>query len=644
MDKQITIPKYLREGIKPLLNHFPRKSNLLVFDTETDNGDPYLLTFYDGFKITYFKVNEDSILQTFFTFLNEHCSKNQNNIIFAHNLLFDLTAVLCKYERNIFQWRDPPRQDVYEEGRFLGSIKIFYEKQCFAQIRLKNGAYVKLLDSTNFIRGSLYDLSRALQFKYKKRERPYFVKEGRAPKTREEWQKLYLYCNAEIKAEYELAKFILGMHKRYDVGFSVSQAQLGSKIFRKYFLKESIPQIPEYIRKFAELTIHGGRANVFVNTPILIPNVKMYDYNSFYPYAMTLIPPISKGEWVKVKYGRPIRELDEYEGFYKVRGYVENCKYPIIIKSAKSLEYANGEEIKNTWTVSYELREALRNNEIEIKNLEGYLWKPDKNATNPFKDYVEHFFNEKNKCERNNPLYLANKLLLNALYGKTYQAIRLTDYTEEPELVWNEDLGKCMKNEILYRAGGLYLPHIGSWITSLCRAILHKDLHRYQAIDCATDSFKTLKTAPGGNKLGDLKLECEGLLLLLRPKLYVIFSKEIQKEVMEIGDLREWLRRNNIYELKEGRDILRYALHGFWGNVHELLELYRDRKTEYKTMHMNKIKEAIKQRKKARVMENVKRELNVNWGNELGLCNILKEEALKEKELCNLQCFICAYK
>ncbi|MEM3518235.1 MAG: DNA polymerase, partial [Nitrososphaerales archaeon] len=528
MDKDVVIPLYLKDGIKPLSNHFPKKPNLLVFDTETENGEPYLLIFYDGSKITYLKVNKDNVLKTFLNYLNERCHKNKSNILFAHNLLFDMSAILCKYETDIFSWRQPPRQDIYDEDKFLGSIRIFYEKQCFAQIKLGNGAYVKAVDSSNFIRGSLYDLSRALQFKYKKRRRPYFVEEGRAPKTRKEWQKLYLYCNDEIKAEYELAKYILEIHKKYDVGYSVSQAQLGSKIFRKHFLKDPISQIPEHIRKSVELTIHGGRANVFVDTPITIPNVRMYDYNSFYPYAMTQIPPITKGEWIKVEYKHPINELSEYEGFYKVTGYAEKCKYPIIIKSSSSLDFANGEEIKDVWVTSYELREAIRNNEIEIKKLEGYLWKPRKDATNPFKDYVEHFYSEKSKSKKNSPLYLANKLLLNALYGKTYQALRQTDYAEEPELIWNEELQKCIKNKILYRAGGLYLPHVGSWITSLCRAKLHEDLHKYQAIDCATDSFKTLREIEEGSKLGDLKLECEGLLLLIRPKLYVIFTKEIQ--------------------------------------------------------------------------------------------------------------------
>lgn len=60
------------------------------------------------------------------------------------------------------------------------------------------------------------------------------------------------------------------------------------------------------------------------------------------------------------------------------------------------------------------------------------------------------------------PLFVTYMLLLNTLYGKTFQAIGQTDYEEEPELVWNESRQRAVRNRILYRAGGLYLPHVAT--------------------------------------------------------------------------------------------------------------------------------------------------------------------------------------
>lgn len=156
------------------------------------------------------------------------------------------------------------------------------------------------------------------------------------------------------------------------------------------------------------------------------------------------------------------------------------------------------------------------------------------------------------------------KLLLNGLYGKTYQTIRQTSYEETSEWTWNHETETCFRNEIEYRAGGIYLPHIGAWITSLCRARLHQLLHQYEAIDCATDSFKTTRRAKEGKGLGELKLESEGLLLLVRAKLYVMFSNEVQREVFKEynRDLREFLK-HNLEKLDFQKDVVKYASHGF---------------------------------------------------------------------------------
>lgn len=633
MDKQVIIPQYLREEINPLSRGYPKKINLLVFDVETENGKPYFLIFYDGTKPKYFKVTEENILDRFLEYLNDKCVKNQCNILFAHNLQFDLFAVLSKKEREIAKYRNPPPV-IHPLGTFT---KIVHTKTQFAQLKLKNSAHVKLVDSFNFVKGSLKNISIKLGFKNKKRNRPYFVNDGRAPRNRKEWQKLYRYCNSEIKATYELAEFILKIHERYDCGICVSSSQLASRVFRKHSLRSSIPQVPAYIHQLALETIHGGRAEVFVKTPVVIPNVKMYDFNSFYPWAMANLPPITSGRWEHVN-----QFVDNYEGLYRVTGYVKKCGYPIILKNPHNFEYASDERIVDTPITSYELREALRSGEFDAEKITGWVWIPDEEAENPFENYVNHFYEKKNSTDKDDPRFMTYKLLLNCLYGKTYQTVRLTDYEEEPNIVWNEQRKKAVRNEIVYRAGGIYLPHVGSWITAMCRAKLHQDMHTYKAIDCATDSFKTALTVPEGEGLGELKLESEGLLLLIKPKLYVMFSKKIQAEVEKEGNLREYLK-NNFDSLAVGEDIVKFALHGFWGDVKQLLELYVEKGNEYIVGHMVKIKEALRQGKQPRVMETQRRHLKVDWSKEIRPCGLPLNEALKKMELCCGSCFHCAY-
>lgn len=623
MDKIVTIPIYLREHVMPIKKGYPKKANFMVFDTETESattGRAYLLTFYDGRKPSYLRILEKDIeypsdsyfengkvekktvlsspiTRMFFNVLREKCRRGYNNVLFAHNLWFDLTAVLGKLAFEIFIHQRPFPFHVWQNKEFLGTVRVFHRKQLFARVDLPNRATVKIVDTGNFIKGSLYNISRQLDLPCKKRKRPDFVTLGRKPKNKKEWTELIRYCGDEIKAQYELSKFILEkMHKAYDVPFSVSSAHLSSYVFRKHFMKEPITQIrlaskPEelaYIIQrlkeehhvsthyklyspigLAEMCIHGGRAKCFSPLLIPIPNVRMYDFNSFYPYAMTLIPPVTKGKWVEVN------EFDEnHEGFYRVSGHVEKCKYPIILKSYKTFEFANGEPIFDVSITSYELKEALRSKEFWLEEIHGFVWKPSKDAENPFKDYVEDLYEKKSKCEMDSPLYLTYKLFLNSLYGKTYQTLRHVEYDETPDYRINLKTNRAVKIPIRYRGGGMYLPHIGSWITSICRAILHRYLHRYQALDCSTDSFKTHHRIRSSNKLGKLKLvykngiPLDGLLLSLRPKLYVFFSKDVEKKVAQDfnGDLRGFLKEN-LGSLNRENDILHYALHGFRGNV-----------------------------------------------------------------------------
>ncbi|MCJ7455711.1 DNA polymerase [Candidatus Bathyarchaeota archaeon] len=636
MDKNVFLPGYLADGVKPLKNHYPRNVNLFAFDTETAQGEPYLLTFNDGREISFIDVSKNTVLDRFFEYLESHCTKSKRvhwtNLLYAHNLQFDLTAILSQRETEIFRFLHPPQVEHKN-----GTIKVYCGKTWFAQVRLKNGTYVKVLDSANFIKGSLYDISRSLALTTSKPKRPYFVENGRAPRNKDEWWRLRGYCRAEIMAQYELAQFILRMHEQYNCGICVSASQLSSKVFRRHYLKSLISQVPPYLRSLVEKTIHGGRASAFTPTPTVIPNVRMYDYNSFYPWAMTKLPSITSGEWKETACF-----VDEREGFYLVTGYVHQCRYPILLRNSHSFDYANGEKVIDAPVPSYELREAIKCREIDLQFARGYVWIPDGNAENPFKDYVSDFYSKKNATAKDHPLYVTYKLLLNTLYGKTFQAVRQTDYEEEPEQVWNESQQRAVRNRIMYRAGGLYLPHVASWITSMCRAKLHSDLHRYNGIDCATDSFKTTQKIHETDALGGLKLDCEGLLLLIRSKVYVVFSREVQNEAESHGDLRQYLQQN-LERLDLGKDVVRYASHGFWGTLRQLLELYVEKGTEYPVPHMVKIREAIRQSKQARVMETQRRHIGVNWENEYGFCGQRKAQAMIYTDSCTDNCFTCAH-
>ncbi len=635
MDKHITIPHYLVLGVFPSKRGFPKDHEIIVCDTETAMGKPYLIQFYDGEDITLREVDTDTIFPVFIKYLNEKCMhKGTSRIVFFHNMQFDITAILDKYPE-IFQYNKSPTVICPgEDGNEIGRVKLYCQKTWYGSVKLPNNATVNLVDSANFMQGSLYDLSRKLNLKHKKPERPKGVEEGKKIQSLDD-PEFKSYVEKEILSEYDLASYIINMHSHYNVNFSVSSSQFASKVFKKHFLDKVIPQCPQEIRKTVEQSLHGGRAGNFVEGIQVIPDVRLYDYNSFYPHAMASLQPMTSGKWEKVE-----EFVDGSEGFYLVDGKVKDCKWPIVLKNPGNFAYANNEDIKGVAISSYELKEALGSCEFAPSSIKGWIWVPNEDSKNPFRDYVHEFYEKKNTTPKDDPRYVMYKLLLNQLYGKTYQTIRSDEYQETPEYTWNN--GSIRRSEIRYRAGGLYLPHVGAWITSLCRAQLHQDLHSYEALMCATDSFLTTRKARTGKKLGDLKLECEGLGLLIRPKMYFVFSRDIQKEVEGEGDLRAYLTKN-LGNLELEKDIVKYATHGFWGTPYQLLDLYVKGEADYSYRHMNKIRESLIQHKTPRVMEEGRRSLKIDWKEERGFCGMLKHEAMRTKELCNGCCFTCAY-
>jgi len=50
-----------------------------------------------------------------------------------------------------------------------------------------------------------------------------------------------------------------------------------------------------------------------------------------------------------------------------------------------------------------------------------------------------------------------------------------------------------------------------------------------------------------------------------------------------------------------------------------------------------------RQKKYPRIMERGIRTIKVDWKQEMGLCGVPKEKALKTLEMCNLDCFTCAH-
>jgi hypothetical protein len=157
-----------------------------------------------------------------------------------------------------------------------------------------------------------------------------------------------------------------------------------------------------------------------------------------------------------------------------------------------------------------------------------------------------------------------------------------------------DETGRATRVPKKFKAGGLFSPVIATLITGFVRAYLHRLEHQYQSIHSSTDSIKTfakleVDSLPHG--LGGLNVEVKGDCILLRNKLYLHYDG-----AMVLG----------------GKPA-KYALHGFWGSVDELLAMVAGRRIHYEVEHLYRMKEANKQGKTPLKSYLQEREVYIDW-------------------------------
>lgn len=577
---------YKNKVIEPNHKSFPKRYKLFACDTETVDGLPYTLQLYDGKEIYFKYVNKNNILDIFLEYLYGKGLSRQVNIVYFHNLEYDISVIFYKFHKKFLERKTLIIQ--YENWY----IKLVLGNTTFAVLKKGNKKFI-CLDSQKFINTSLENFAKLINSKFQKLKRPEFLG-VRKPKTKEEKKVFEDYSKQDVLVQYEISKWILEQHKKYNVCISYSNANFSERIFRHYFIKSymNIKLPPKEWIKYSIFSYHGGKNGYYLNKEkgvYFIRDAVELDIVSAYPYAMTMIPNFSKGKYIEVD-----KVVDEYEGIYVVSGVCLNDMYPILY-SHDFKPIPKYQIIEDLCLTSYELKEAIRNNEIEIKKVKGLVFQPYSVQENPLKNFVMEFFTKKDtaKVEEEKLLY---KIILNSLYGKFIQSIE--DEDKKKKYVVDTKRGKVHRVEKTYIAGQMFNPFIASLITGFVRTHIHKFEHLGFALHTSTDSIIIKKNNLDKLKpyikkeLGGLEIKCQGDVYLFRNKLYIFVDKN--------------------------GNIIKHALHGFLGTPEQLLNMLYTKTNFYKVKKMVKVREAerIKKKKLKKLaineMERCLRDVNLN--------------------------------
>lgn len=529
-------------------------------DTETVHGKPNSFQFYseDTACDEIIFVREG----TAFDALVKWCSKRQRrveHVVYVHNLAFDLPEFLYEHMGKLV---GPGGDFEFKAGKWF--FRGVYGQPTFCRITNGHDISVILVDSFSYFRGSLAKGAELFCPDLPKLKRPDGLGEKRFHKRDSEFCE---YAMRDAVVTYHMGRAIEAMHREFDLQQCVSVADMSARIFRRHYLRSTIPQPSRDIIEAALQSYHGGKNNLAA-APGWHTGTYSIDIKSAYPDAMHGLPSFSNEKLYKRFRGKAAREVPPL-GVYCVRGKLAECEWPVIFShSFKPLHGA----IEDVWVQGFELNEALRSGEFKASRIQGHFYDQERDhEAPPLRNFVQDFYQRKER-EKDKVRRYMQKLILNSLSGKFIQT-RKSGRTTFVDI----DAGTTTTAAELV-AGGMFHPFIASAITAHTRARIHRLEHQYKALHTATDGIFTKKAPkPSSEKLGAVAVEAHGELLLVRNKLYILYAKNGETPSKAF----------------KGKRICKYALHGFQGSVHDLERLIATGRRRYSVNRPNTLKVSL---------------------------------------------------
>jgi hypothetical protein len=498
-----------QRSMKPLLAKKIKQHSFIAFDIETKHSKVSRIRYKNGFEHDYTQqefvcgsVYVDDVGYIFwdvqsmrdFMFKPEY----KNRIYVATNLMFDI-HFLIGMENFI--------TDNGKYGRYQG--RKFYDVVAFA------GQHMSVISQGDIIKIPKLDKPKCFL---------------RAPKNQDESDELATYCIRDSEISYKFSLFFQNAVNELGAELKPTIAQTAIDLFKRKYLKHVIYGDDDEKIAFTRKSYKGGRTEIFNRG--MYKDIKYYDVNSMYPYIMSSIniPDTSVSKWIKNPSSLFFNNFGVSECEFVTPIYT---RIPILpITQDKKLIFPLG-HIKGTWTHA-EINYAVENGYKLIKIHKQLIYPY---GMREFKSYAYDLYKKRNVYkQQNSEMSVVCKLLLNSLYGKLGQdsnkytnIIHMKNVTakqyENCEVINDE----WIKIKNSGRTASFVNPIMASYITSCARIHLHKLMAQNESdiLYCDTDSIISKKEYSNvGNEIGQLKLEHEGDILIIRPKVYQLITNK----------------------------------------------------------------------------------------------------------------------
>jgi len=445
---------------------------------------------------------------------------SSNNIIFFHNLRYDINIILDMIDRHDFEQVIEKRLDWKGNKiklKYLVNGDCAYMKISLIGKRNKIMSTLELVDSMIFFPVRLDKAFKLLGIESHKT----LTKTEQDRYFRENYRDFKDYCrfmkyayNDVDRTDKIIEKIDLFM-KKYDIGYSflLSKAGLSKNIFIKYFIGNKYMKsyhVPDSHRFYVLYNSYrGGFTRYYKKREG--KQVNCYDIKSSYPYAMVHKFPsrncvcYTDDDYLK-------RSYHEVTGGMFFNHMKLKEPYDLLPKFDKQKRLCYYNELKGFFLSVEEFlffREQGIIEEYEVNEV--FYWYC---LHTPYKEFVNQFYEEKEKSKGIDREF--NKIILNSLYGSTIER-----YEEEERYCFDD------KEIVKMGSGKLHSVVYANRITALSRITLYKQLlpNFSNCLYCDTDSIFIEGEIETGNNLGDWELETTGEnFIVLGRKKYLLYQ------------------------------------------------------------------------------------------------------------------------
>jgi len=395
--------------------------NVEGWDTETEHGNVRILANSSSYYIV-------RSLSDCLRVLCTHNNECKHNVFW--NMHYDVECIM-KFDRAL-------SEQVFKDGSGkFDDYKISYIPKRLLTVRRGRGHVWRFTDAAQFYRCSLAVASE----KYL-HEKAHDFKAERADLFKlHSIDEIGDYCRDDARRTKKLFELFLDRIK--SVGLHPRACISVGNLSMLYTLQNvdicTIRDIPRHVAEAACMAYHGGWIDAYKRGTF---RAYQYDITSAYPAAMVELPDMRDGAWHE-----DFREGATL-GFVLVEMQSRQTSItPLPYLSRNMLIYPEFDTPVRAWIT---LREFEAYHDLyDFEVLRVFTFVEKHNARHPYKDVVRRLFALKSASKDDTLKYRVTKELINSLYGKTAEKVRMPDGT--------------------YRAGRLFNSVYAATITALTR-------------------------------------------------------------------------------------------------------------------------------------------------------------------------------